>query len=65
MGIQATQNTNLVLGYVELVYDTCDLAAVGDYVFFDKTKADVIVHGSTYYLMPDIYKIYSEPAVAP
>ena len=60
-GIQVSENTNLVFGFVWMINDLCDSVEVGEYVFFDITKANAIQYGSTiYYLVDEALKIFKD-----
>lgn len=47
-------DTNFVTGVIDDVYDTCDLAVVGDYVIFDKQKSPSFLYGSTVYYLVNV-----------
>ena len=59
--ILAYNNTDFVFAYVEDIYDTCDTVNVGDYVYFDLSKALGITYSAiNYYLIQDTFKIFNE-----
>lgn len=65
-GIAPLGNTEFVFGLVQDIYDTCDTVVVGNYVYFDLSKALGITYSNTnYYLIQDTFKVFSETGAAP
>lgn len=61
LGIENTQ-FGWILGSVEAVYDTSDKSSVGQTVYFDPTKAESFIYGSTlYYIVDENFASFVEP----
>lgn len=64
---QTRSGSSFVFGTVAKIYDTCDRAAVGDIVFFNKTgdRTQSIYYGSTQYFLVDVAFVVFKETPAP
>lgn len=61
LGIQNAQ-FGWILGTVEDVYDTTDKSVLGQTVYFDPTKVQSFIYGSTiYYIVDENFASFVEP----
>jgi hypothetical protein len=64
---QTRSGSEFVFGTVAKIYSTCDSAAVGDIVFFNKiaTNTQGVYYGSTQYYLVDVAFVVFKETPAP